>query len=161
MFYAAFNSISVISQWQLTLFMFFLSFTTTRLGTEVSCPRTLPRINPGDLVGPEPRTPGLQVKHLSTEPRGTLKMLISNITFSCYVVYPLSLFTKQQIFGLDQVESICRRQNKWDSKIEIWFRKGRKNCGKMRKCWLPAFSPFNAMFSESSYTWSLKVMIVW
>ena len=42
-FYAAFNSISVISQQQLTLFMSFLAFTSTRLGSEVSCPRTLPK----------------------------------------------------------------------------------------------------------------------
>ena len=26
--------------------------------------------------------------------------------------------------------------------------KGRKHCGKMRKCWLPAFSPFPMMFSK-------------
>ena len=49
----------------------FLDFTSTRLGSEVSCPRTLPRKNPEDLVRLEPRTPGFRVKHLSTEPRGT------------------------------------------------------------------------------------------
>ena len=63
-FYAAFNSISVISRRQLTLFMSFL-------GSEVSCPRTLPRKNPEDQVRLEPRTPGLQVKHFTTEPRRT------------------------------------------------------------------------------------------
>ena len=71
-FYAAFNSISVISRRQLTLFMSFLGFTSTRLGSEMSCQRTLPRKNPEDLVRLEPRTPGLQVKHFTTEPRGTL-----------------------------------------------------------------------------------------
>ena len=49
-----------------------LGFTSTRLGSEVSCPRTLPRKNPEDLVRLEPRTPGLRVKHFTTEPRGTL-----------------------------------------------------------------------------------------
>ena len=49
-FYAAFNSISVISWRQLTLFMSFLGFISTRLGSEVSCPRTLPRKNPEDPV---------------------------------------------------------------------------------------------------------------
>ena len=34
-FYATFNSISVISRRQLTLFMSFLGFTSTRLGSEV------------------------------------------------------------------------------------------------------------------------------
>ena len=42
-FYATFNSILVISRRQFTLFMFFLDITSTRLGSEVSCPRTLPR----------------------------------------------------------------------------------------------------------------------
>ena len=44
-FYAAFNSISVISRRQFTLFMSFPGFTSTRLGSEVSCPKTLPRKN--------------------------------------------------------------------------------------------------------------------
>ena len=48
MFYAAFNSISVISWRQFTLFMSFLGFTSTVLGwgSEVSCPRTHPRKKP-------------------------------------------------------------------------------------------------------------------
>ena len=37
------STVSVILQWQLTLFMSSLGFTSTRLGFEVSCPRTLPR----------------------------------------------------------------------------------------------------------------------
>ena len=40
-----------------------------------------------------------------------------------------------------QIERICRRQNKCDLKIKIYFVKGRKHC------WLPAFSPFPTMFS--------------
>ena len=71
-FYAAFNSISVISRRQFTLFMLSWVFTSTRLGSEVSCPRTLPRKNPEDPVRLEPRTPGLRVKHFTTEPCGTL-----------------------------------------------------------------------------------------
>ena len=39
-------------------------------------------------------------------------------------------------------DKICYR------KMEIWFGKGRKHCGKRRKCWLPAFSPFPTMFSK-------------
>ena len=70
-FYAAFNSISVISRRQFALFMSFLGFTSTRLGSEVSCPGTLPRKNPEDPVRLEPRTPGLRVKHFNTEPQGT------------------------------------------------------------------------------------------
>ena len=60
----------------------------------------------------------------------------------------LQLFTKRQNFRLVQIKRICSRQNKCERKIEIWFGKGRKHCGKRRKCWLPAFSPFPSMFSK-------------
>ena len=36
-------------------------------------------------------------------------------------------------------------------KIIICFEKGRKHCGKRRKCWSPAFSPFPTMFSKDFY----------
>ena len=55
-FYATFNSILVISRRQLTLFMSFLGFTSTRPGSEVSCPRTphekTQRIQCGSNSGP-------------------------------------------------------------------------------------------------------------
>ena len=53
------------------------------------------------------------------------------------------------IFKLVQIESICRRQYKCDRKIEISFEKGRKHCGKSRKCWVPAYT-CPAMFSKGS-----------
>ena len=43
----------------------------------------------------------------------------------------------------------------------LFLMKGRKHCGKRRKCWLPAFSPFPTRVSKASYMRSLKVMIVW
>ena len=61
-FYAAFNSISVISRRQLTLFMSSWVSPVLGWGSEVSWPRTLPRKNPADPVRLEPRTPGLRVK---------------------------------------------------------------------------------------------------
>ena len=36
----------------------------------------------------------------------------------------------------------------YDVKIKISSRESRKQCGKRRKCWLPAFSPFPTMFSK-------------
>ena len=39
--------------------------------------------------------------------------------------------------------------------MEIWYGKGRKHCGKRRKCWLPSFSPFTTMFSKGFF---LKVI---
>ena len=56
-----------------------------------------------------------------------------------------------QNFRLVQIESICRRQNRCNWKIEICFRKGGKCCGKRRKCWLPAFSPFPTMFLDGFF----------
>ena len=46
-------------------------------------------------------------------------------------------------------------------KIEICFGKGRKHCGKWRKCWLPAFSTFPAMFLKDFSSGLLMVKIVW
>ena len=34
---------------------------------------------------------------------------------------------------------------------QILFGMDRKRCGKRRKCWLPAFSPFPTMFSKVVY----------
>ena len=67
-------------------------------------------------------------------------------------------FPKLQIFRLVQIESICRQQNKWKLNIEICNGKGRKHCGKWRKCWLPAFSPFPTMFSKA---FCLRVVKSW
>ena len=71
-FYAAFNSISVISRRQITLFMSFLGLTSTRLELWRVLPKDTPtKKTPEDPVLLEPRTPGLRVKHFTTEPRRT------------------------------------------------------------------------------------------
>ena len=36
-------------------------------------------------------------------------------------------------------------------KLKFVFGKGRKHCGKRRKCWLPAFSLFLTMFSKGFF----------
>ena len=59
-----------------------------------------------------------------------------------------NLLPQQEIFRLIQIDSICRRIHKYGWKIKISFGKGRKHCGKRRKCWLPAFSPFPTLFSK-------------
>ena len=56
-----------------------------------------------------------------------------------------------KILDLSKVKALCRPQFKCVSKIEICFGKGRKHCGKRRKCWLPAFSPFPTMFSKGLF----------
>ena len=71
MSYAAFNSISVISRRQLTLFMSFLGVTSSRLGLSSVLPKDTPTKNPEAFVPVGPRTPWLRVKHFTTEPCGT------------------------------------------------------------------------------------------
>ena len=127
-FHATFNSMSVISRRQLMLFMVFLGFTSTRLGSEVSCPRTLPQKNPEDPVQFEPRTPGLQVKNFTTEPRGTLwsnwkHLQMKNLMFLNFLPNDkmldwskLKAFAEDKInvnerlkFGLGEVENIVAK----------------------------------------------------
>ena len=59
---------------------------------------------------------------------------------------------------LVQTESICRQQNKCNSRIEILLKLGRKHCGKRRKCWFPAFSPFSTMFSKGFFFRVIKCL---
>ena len=93
-FYAVFNSISVISRATAHIIHAFLGFTSTRLGSEVSCPRTLPRKNPEDPVRLEPRTPGLRVKHFTTKPHGTpdrIKNTVGkeeNASYQYFLLFP-------------------------------------------------------------------------
>ena len=42
-----------------------------------------------------------------------------------------------------QFESVCRRHFKCISSDDWCYCLSRKHCGKRRKCWLPAFSPFS------------------
>ena len=48
-------------------------------------------------------------------------------------------YSKQQKFGLAQIETICRQQNKCDSNIKVCY----------GMSWLAAFSSFLTMFSKS------------
>ena len=69
---------------------------------------------------------------------------------------PLNSLPSDKIWTLIKIESICRQPNNSDSKIKICFRKSRKHCGKRRKCWLPAFSPFPTMFSKAFFSRGVK-----
>ena len=72
----AFNSISVISRRQVTLFMSFLGFISTRLGLWSVLLKDTPTKNPKDPMRLDPRTPELRVKHFTTNPRRTLINII-------------------------------------------------------------------------------------
>ena len=67
-----------------------------------------------------------------------------------FCILRLELSTKRQNYGLDQIESICRLF-KWSWNDDFCLTFGRKHCGKRRKCWLPAFSPFTKKFSRDFF----------
>ena len=49
-----------------------------------------------------------------------------------------------------------------EAKMMIFvFHRVEKHSEKMRKCWLPAFSPFPTMFSNSFFLRSFKVRVMW
>ena len=48
------------------------------------------------------------------------------------------------------LRSICKSQNEYDSKLNTYFGKGRKHCGKRRKWWLPL------CFQKPSFAGSVK-----
>ena len=79
----------------------FLGFTSTRLGTEVSCPRTLPLKNPEDPVRLE------RVEHFTTEPRGTLYLIP---TFKLYIKRHLKTLERTPIkFVINLTTVRCKK----------------------------------------------------
>ena len=51
--------------------------------------------------------------------------------------------------------------SKYRKNIEIRFRKGRKNCGQMRKCRLPAFPFTHNVFKNFYIIGSSNIGIIW
>ena len=71
------------------------------------------------------------------------------------------LFTKQQNFGYDQIESICRRQL-YVAKVMISpFDKVENTVGKGENAGYQHFLLFRQCFQEASFSGSLKVGIIW
>ena len=69
-------------------------------------------------------------------------------TVHSFGISTFKFFNEQHNFRLLQLESICRQQNECDSKFGSSFGMKRKQCGKRRKCCLPAFSLFPAILSK-------------
>ena len=66
------------------------------------------------------------------------------------------LLSSGQNFRPVQTQRIYRRQTKDGRNGRICLRKDRKHCGKRRKCWLLAFTPFPTMFSKLFISKALK-----
>ena len=84
------------------------------------------------------------------------------ISQSSKKVFQLSHYSSNSLqnkifFGLDQIQSICRRQMNCSLSYDFCLQSSRKHCGKRRKCWLPAFSPFPTMFSTVLFPRVIKI----
>ena len=87
-----------------------------------------------------------------------LNRFLNKTILSFYHFWGEHYFFTKQNFSTVQIESTSRQQNKCDLKIKVCLGMSRKHCGKRRKCWLPAFSPFPTMFSKGDF---LRVMKSW
>ena len=67
--------------------------------------------------------------------------------------------TKQQIFGLHQIEGFADDILKLGKKMISVFGRVKKPCGKRRKCRLPAFSPFPTKFSCGFLVSVIKIVL--
>ena len=75
-----------------------------------------------------------------------MKSVIRGDIHSC-----LTLCQTKKIWTPNQTKSMCRQQIQCCQNADFFLRQGGKHCGKRRKCWLPAFSPFPTMFSKGSF----------
>ena len=57
-----------------------------------------------------------------------------------------------KILDLSKLKVSADEKNESNQKFQTCFVKSRKPCGKRRKCWLPAFSPFPTMFVKDFYS---------
>ena len=70
--------------------------------------------------------------------------------FSHILVNGALSLPNDKIFGLPKLNAFADDKINVPENLKFWSGKGRKHCGKRRKCWLPAFSPFPfpTMFSK-------------
>ena len=66
-----------------------------------------------------------------------------------------------KILDWSKLKALADEKNNWDSKMEICCGNGRKQCGKRRKCWLAAFSPFPTICIGGFFLRGHQVGIVW
>ena len=61
---------------------------------------------------------------------------------------PYNLLSTDKILDRSELKAFADDKIIVTKRLKFGMRKGGKHCGKRRKCWLPAFSPFPTMFSE-------------
>ena len=67
-------------------------------------------------------------------------------------IYPIfNSLPNNKITHWFKLKALADNKLTMNQKLDFVFGKGRKHCGKRRKCWLPAFSPFPKMFSKGFF----------
>ena len=74
----------------------------------------------------------------------------------------LTLYETTLFLDWSKLRAVADDKSNVAENLELVLVKGRKHCGKRRKYWSSAFSPFPTMFSKGfSIGGSLKVGIAW
>ena len=76
--------------------------------------------------------------------------------FLSFFLQFLNSLPSEKILAWSKLKAFADNKLNFGWKLGIRFSKGRTHCGKRRKCWLPAFSPFPTMFSKGFYFWGVK-----
>ena len=63
----------------------------------------------------------------------------------------LTSLPNDKIFDLSKLKAFADNKIIVTQKLKFALWWGRKHCGKRRKCWLPAFSPFSTIFSNGYF----------
>ena len=84
-----------------------------------------------------------------------LPLSFSNIQFQGLSFSRLNCLPNNKILDWSKLKGFADDKVKV-AEVEICIEKGRKQCGKRRKCWLPAFSPFPTMFSKGFFLRAVK-----
>ena len=74
--------------------------------------------------------------------------IIFAIVCACQLQSTFNSLPNDKILDWSKVKAFADDKRNVIEKLKFVFGKGRKHCGKRRKCWLPAFSPFPTMFSK-------------
>ena len=98
-----------------------------------------------------------------SEREDVVRLIIKQVHFFTVWLdaFEMNSLPNNKILGLPKLKAFADDKINVTQKLKFALGRGRKHCGKRRKCWLPAFSPFPTMFSQASFSGSLKVEIMW
>ena len=76
----------------------------------------------------------------------------------CMKTTDIKLLPNDKILDWSKLKAFTDDKINVKKKMKCILRWVEKNCGKRRKCWFPAFSPFPTMFSKGFYLRVIKMM---